>query len=197
MRMALRDEMLTKQTSQQALASVQARLRALKCFRDSAGKDPHLLQTFEVYLAELAPTPRRATPRSPRHTSPPSRGNTPHSPFPPMLVAPPLEGGGGAAALGGAFGREMELGPFGQLGLGVGSPPRTPHDERAMRNWQAPPTDEAALAANLQQASQQASRQASPDRATLGRMSLSRDWVAELATGLARAEASIGELQAS
>ena len=197
MRMALRDEMLTKQTSQQALASVQARLRALKCFRDSVGKDPQLLQTFEEHLAELAPTPRRATPRSPRHASPPSRGNTPHSPFPPMLVAPPFEGGGGAAALGGALGREMELGPFGQLGLGVGSPPRTPHDERAMRNWQAPPTDEAALAANLQQASQQASRQASPERATLGRMPLSRDWVAELATGLARAEASIGELQAS
>ena len=196
MRMALRDEMLTKQTSQQALASVQARLRALKCFRDSVGKDPQLLQTFEEHLPELAPTPRRATPRSPRHAlSPPSRGNTPHSPFPPMLVAPPFEGGGGAAALGGALGREMELGPFGQLGLGVGSPPRTPHDERAMRNWQAPPTDEAALAADLQQASRQSSRQASPERATLDRMPLSRDWVAELATGLARAEASIGELQ--
>ena len=196
MRMALRDEMLTKQTSQLALASVQARLRALKCFRDSVGKDPQLLQTFEEHLPELAPTPRRATPRSPRHAlSPPSRGNTPHSPFPPMLVAPPFEGGGGAAALGDALGREMELGPFGQLGLGVGSPPRTPHDERAMRNWQAPPTDEAALAADLQQASRQSSRQASPERATLDRMPLSRDWVAELATGLARAEASIGELQ--
>jgi len=196
MRIALRDEMLTKQTSQLALASVQARLRALKCFRDSVGKDPQLLQTFEEHLPELAPTPRRATPRSPRHAlSPPSRGNTPHSPFPPMLVAPPFEGGGGAAALGDALGREMELGPFGQLGLGVGSPPRTPHDERAMRNWQAPPTDEAALAADLQQASRQSSRQASPERATLDRMPLSRDWVAELATGLARAEASIGELQ--
>jgi len=33
------------------------------------------------------------------------------------------------------IGKELELGPFGGVGLSIGSPPHTPKDERAMREW--------------------------------------------------------------
>ena len=44
--------------------------------------------------------------------------------------------------LGPALLEEMELGPFGNLGMGIGSRPRTPLDERAMSGWSQPHVDD-------------------------------------------------------
>ena len=40
----------------------------------------------------------------------------------------------------GVMAEELELGAFGSIGLGIGSPPRTPADERATREWAAEAT---------------------------------------------------------